>query len=90
MCYICEYLIIFVFPVWLSRLIGSIPGPVIFGYIIDQACVLETESGNCLVYNNYSMSVYMLIASLVSKVLGLTFIILTLFSSRWSKIKEDI
>ena len=71
------------------RLIGSIPGPIIFGYIIDQACVLERLNGNCLVYDNFSMSVYMLIASLVSKVLGLIFISLTLFSSRWCKIKEE-
>ena len=72
------------------RLIGSIPGPVIFGYIIDQACVLESEGGNCLVYNNFSMSIYMLLASLISKVLGLFFISLTLFSSRWCKIKESV
>ena len=70
------------------RLLGSIPGPVLFGFIIDQACVLSTTSGNCLIYDNFSMSIYMMIASLISKCLGLLFISLTLISSRWCQIKE--
>ena len=69
------------------RLIGSIPGPIIFGYIIDQSCLLE--SGNCLAYNNRSMSIYMMGVTLAAKFLGLIFIILTLISSKWCKIKDE-
>ena len=55
----------------LSRLIGSIPGPVFFGAIIDQTCLLLGDS--CLFYDNYSMSLYMmLIVVLVKLVNGLT------------------
>ena len=69
------------------RLIGSIPGPIIFGYIIDQSCVLE--SGNCLAYDNRNMSIYMMGVTLAAKFLGLIFIILTLHSSKWCKIKDE-
>lgn len=69
------------------RLIGSIPGPIIFGFIIDRSCVLE--SGNCLVYDNKNMSIYMMSVTLVAKCLGLIFIILTLISSKWCKIKDE-
>ena len=36
---------------------GTIPGPIFFGYIIDQVCLLK--DGNCLFYDNYSMAVSM-------------------------------
>ena len=39
---------------------GTIPGPIFFGYIIDQVCLLK--DGNCLFYDNYSMAVSMGIA----------------------------
>ena len=71
------------------RLIGSIPGPMIFGQIIDQSCILSKESGNCLVYNNYNMSIYMLSVTLGAKSMGLIFIILTLISSKSCKIKDE-
>merc|ERR1719260_243547 len=38
------------------RLIGSIPGPVLFGTFLDRACILWEpscdEHGSCLLYNN--------------------------------------
>ena len=44
------------------RLLGSIPGPVIFGLAIDNACSLwQTTNGgvgSCQVYDNYSFSRY--------------------------------
>ena len=36
---------------------GTIPGPIFFGYIIDQVCLLK--DGNCLFYDNYSMAISM-------------------------------
>ena len=69
------------------RLIGSIPGPIIFGKIIDLSCVLE--SGSCLVYDNRNMSIYMMGVTLVAKCMGLLFIVLTLISSKWCKLKDE-
>jgi hypothetical protein len=53
------------------RLLGAIPGPMIFGLFIDSSCVLwshtnnecgdnSDNSGSCLIYNNYSFSRYSL------------------------------
>lgn len=65
------------------RLLGAIPGPMIFGLFIDSSCVLWTHtnsncngnsdnSGSCLIYNNYSFSRAMVGLALVVK--GLTFL----------------
>ncbi|XP_078665872.1 solute carrier organic anion transporter family member 4A1-like [Branchiostoma floridae x Branchiostoma belcheri] len=51
----------------LARLLGMIPGPIVFGYIIDQACVLWQDScgevGACVVYDSSKLGLYMLAAS---------------------------
>ena len=47
------------------RLIGSIPGPVFFGAIIDQTCILFSD--NCLFYDNYRMSLYMMLIVVLVK-----------------------
>lgn len=46
---------------WIKvRIFGTIPAPLIFGFLIDDSCILWQEScddaGACLVYDNYSMS----------------------------------
>lgn len=47
---------------WIKvRILGTIPAPMIFGTLIDDTCILWDESacsdsGACLVYDNYSMS----------------------------------
>lgn len=46
---------------WIAvRLIGTIPAPILFGYLIDQSCVLWPgscdESGACAVYENGQMA----------------------------------
>jgi len=42
------------------RLLGSIPGPLVFGLVIDDACLLWQTTGgvvgSCLIYDNYSFS----------------------------------
>ncbi|XP_058418318.1 solute carrier organic anion transporter family member 4A1 isoform X1 [Diceros bicornis minor] len=59
------------------RILGGIPGPIAFGWLIDKACLLWQDQcgqqGSCYVYHNAAMSRYMLIAGLVYKVLGFLF-----------------
>ncbi|KAI6073944.1 Solute carrier organic anion transporter family member 4A1 [Aix galericulata] len=59
------------------RTLGSIPGPIAFGSMIDKSCLLWQdqcgEQGSCYVYENSAMSLYTLITGLVYKVLGTTF-----------------
>ncbi|XP_008841467.1 solute carrier organic anion transporter family member 4A1 isoform X2 [Nannospalax galili] len=59
------------------RTLGSIPGPIAFGWVIDKTCLLWQDQcgnqGSCFVYQNAAMSRYLLISGLVFKVLGLLF-----------------
>ena len=50
------------------RLVGSIPGPVFFGAIIDQTCLLLSD--NCLFYDNYRMSLYMMLVVVLVKLVN--------------------
>ncbi|XP_073859363.1 solute carrier organic anion transporter family member 4A1 isoform X15 [Macaca fascicularis] len=59
------------------RILGGIPGPIAFGWVIDKACLLWQDQcgqqGSCLVYQNSAMSHYILIMGLLYKVLGVLF-----------------
>ncbi|KAM5245927.1 solute carrier organic anion transporter family member 4A1 [Ctenodactylus gundi] len=59
------------------RTLGSIPGPIAFGWVIDKACLLWQNQcghqGSCFVYQNAAMSHYILAAGLSYKVLGFLF-----------------
>lgn len=59
------------------RLLGTIPAPIIFGALIDNTCTLWQstceEDGACLIYDNWSMSSYMLALAFIGKALSLTF-----------------
>ena len=78
----------------ISRLVGSIPGPVLFGSFIDAACLKHLpgscgeESGSCLVYDNYRMAMSMFGISLVAKVLSATFYGSGWLASRRSSIPD--
>ncbi|XP_036042415.1 solute carrier organic anion transporter family member 4A1 isoform X2 [Onychomys torridus] len=65
------------------RTLGSIPGPIAFGWVIDKACLLWQDQcghqGSCFVYQNEAMSRYMLIAGLAFKVLGFLFFVTAYF-----------
>lgn len=70
---------------WITvRLLGTIPAPMIFGSLIDDTCILWQEScndaGACLVYDNNSMSQYMLWLALIAKVCSTVFF----FGASWS------
>ncbi|XP_063153031.1 solute carrier organic anion transporter family member 4A1 [Candoia aspera] len=62
------------------RTLGSIPGPIAFGSMIDKSCLLWQnqcgEQGSCYVYQNSAMSRYTLIAGLLFKVMGSCFFLL--------------
>ncbi|OAF72102.1 hypothetical protein A3Q56_00097 [Intoshia linei] len=43
---------------WLiARIIGTIPGPIVFGKMIDFSCLIESDCGNCVYYNTTKLMV---------------------------------
>ena len=83
------------------RLLGTIPGPVIFGYLIDNTCLLWQEQecpsldqvsggGSCRLYDNHGMSTAMMVTILLVKVLGIVFFGAALFFSARSHIPDDV
>ena len=68
-------------------MIGTIPGPILIGYIIDQTCLLK--DGNCLFYDNYSMALAVAVTITIVKILGLGFFGLALYFSNRSSIPDD-
>ena len=54
------------------RVLGTIPGPLLFGFVLDKACMLSGVScghqGSCNVYSNEQISRNMLILALLLKV----------------------
>lgn len=66
---------------WIKvRLLGTIPAPLLFGFLIDLSCSLWSTScnktGACLQYDNTNMSRYMLGIALVGKLCSLLFFFL--------------
>lgn len=59
-----------------------IPAPILFGFLIDQACVswqqamCSGEKGACLVYDNWSMGAYLLVLVFTCKGLSFGFFVL--------------
>lgn len=80
----------------LLRLLGSIPGPVLIGSVIDGACELWQGSacggsGVCMLYNKDELSRgVMLWWVLVSAVTSILFFIASLFAGRGAKGSFDI
>ena len=84
----------------LVRGFGTIPGPIMFGFIIDRTCILWSESsssimsgektceteaadnghGNCRVYDNSTMSLYVLTVVLACRSAALLFFIVAHFT----------
>ncbi|KXJ27791.1 solute carrier organic anion transporter family member 4C1 [Exaiptasia diaphana] len=57
----------------LMRLLGTIPGPVVVGSLIDMTCTLWKKGcddvANCLQYDNRNLAMVVLITALITKVL---------------------
>ncbi|XP_058859972.1 solute carrier organic anion transporter family member 4A1-like isoform X1 [Acipenser ruthenus] len=64
------------------RALGAIPGPITFGSVIDNSCMLWQdqcgEQGSCYLYENSTMGVYTLTAGVIYKVLGSFFFFMAL------------
>ncbi|XP_059079706.1 solute carrier organic anion transporter family member 4A1-like [Tigriopus californicus] len=79
-----------------SRVLGTIPGPVILGSIIDYACLLwekrecHEDAGSCQFYDNYSMAMAMFLALVVVKILSVVAFAFALFFSQRSHIKDEV
>ncbi|KAM4808250.1 solute carrier organic anion transporter family member 4C1 [Rhinophrynus dorsalis] len=61
------------------RLLGSIPGPIVFGVLIDGTCILWNmsecgEKGACWTYNNSRMSFTLIAISAASKIITIAFL----------------
>ena len=80
----------------LLRLAGSIPGPILFGALIDGTCVLwdkkecDDSVGNCLIYDNWTMAYSILAVQMTVKALGVTFFGCAWYFSKRSHIGEDV
>ncbi|XP_026319566.1 solute carrier organic anion transporter family member 4A1 [Hyposmocoma kahamanoa] len=66
---------------WIKvRLLGTIPAPLLFGFLIDLSCSLWDTScnttGACLLYDNVNMARYMLALALVGKLCSVLFFFL--------------
>ena len=64
------------------RCLGFIPGPIIFGAVIDKACLFwkescDDETGACYYYDNANLSNYFLGLSLGCKTIALVFYVLS-------------
>ncbi|XP_071955520.1 solute carrier organic anion transporter family member 4A1-like [Antedon mediterranea] len=68
----------------LWRAFGSVPGPVIFGAVIDKTCILWENAcgseGACWLYSNKMFARYSLYIGLVVKVCSLVFLTLALLT----------
>jgi len=64
--------------------VGMIPAPVLFGFLIDKACVswqqatCSGDKGACLVYDNWAMGTYLLVLVFACKSLSFGFFILAI------------
>ncbi|KAM4050891.1 solute carrier organic anion transporter family member 4C1 [Anomaloglossus baeobatrachus] len=76
------------------RLIGSIPGPIVFGAVIDSSCILWNlnecgTQGACWTYNNSSISYKLIGISAVSKAITIIFLIVAYFIYKPPPSKPD-
>ncbi|XP_061179184.1 solute carrier organic anion transporter family member 4A1-like isoform X1 [Saccostrea echinata] len=68
----------------IARCLGSIPGPILFGKMIDLTCLLwqskcDDNEGSCFFYNNKNMSYNLMGIALAGKFLSILFFSLSLF-----------
>ncbi|XP_077145857.1 solute carrier organic anion transporter family member 4C1 [Ranitomeya variabilis] len=76
------------------RLLGSIPGPIVFGVVIDSSCILWNlnecgTQGACWTYNNSSISYKLIGISAASKALTIIFLIVAYFIYKPPASKPD-
>ena len=82
------------FQTLIVRSLGTVPGPIFLGFIIDQTCLLWNDvdngdciaKGSCKLYDNTAMSHYVLIVLLIWRILAtLSFSTALFFAVRKSR-----
>merc|ERR1711990_1028919 len=62
------------------RIFGSIPGPIVFGGMIDQACSLFKQTcgdqGNCLIFQSFDLRMQFITLFVVGKLCAFSFFFL--------------
>lgn len=75
------------------RLLGSVPGPIIIGAIIDQSCILWNEQCGkrtfCWKYDNFLLSVLLTVALVTLKIFTATFFFLAWYFYNQREIKAQ-
>lgn len=71
----------------LVRGLGTVPGPILFGIVIDQTCLLWSQNedcsgGSCRLYDNATMSHYVLGILSVWRASALAFFLAALYFSK--------
>lgn len=75
-------------------ILGSIPGPILFGKMIDLTCLLwqkkcDNNDGSCFFYNNQNMSYNLMGIALAGKFLSILFFTLSLVFYKASPKEEE-
>ena len=81
----------------LLRGFGTVPGPIVFGFLMDRTCVLwrqnsdcdAEDQGACLIYNNREMSLFVLSILMVWRLVGALFFGGALYCTGKSKVIEE-
>jgi len=76
------------------RLLGTIPGPLLFGYVLDTICLLWEpdcgKEGSCLLYDNVKMGQMMFGICITAKLVSIFFYGLCGLSSQRSSIVDEM
>ncbi|CAI4233068.1 unnamed protein product [Auanema sp. JU1783] len=77
-----------------TNLLGFIPAPIIFGWIIDSACVMwhsrcPNDRGNCVIYDNDRLRVDFHLGNAVLQFLAVVFVGICYFVSTRVKLPEE-
>lgn len=80
----------------MMRGLGTVPGPIVFGAIVDSACIMwsdydeceGTYSGNCLSYDRPRLSMLLMALMLAWRFTGALFFGLALYFNKTSKVIE--
>ena len=77
------------FQTLIARSLGTVPGPIVLGYVIDQTCILWSmdldcmnAKGSCRVYDNTYMSHSVIIMLLIWRILAAVFFMCALHFSK--------
>ncbi|XP_069105648.1 solute carrier organic anion transporter family member 4A1-like [Argopecten irradians] len=77
----------------IAKCLGFIPGPILFGKLIDMACVYWQDDcgdeGSCILYDNETLSYHFLAVTVVGRALSLLFLLFALLVYKSPSDTED-